>query len=122
MDWLPTLLAAAGLTPHPAYPADGINLLPTLSGPSQPRFLFWCHRADYQRALRQGDWKLLRLRDHSYLFHLADDPLERANRKTAHPELFDRLYAACDEWNASMLPEDPAAYSYVITGDEQAQR
>ena len=28
MDWLPTLLAAAGTAPDPAYPPDGINLLP----------------------------------------------------------------------------------------------
>ena len=28
MDWLPTLLAAAGTQPDPAYPTDGINLLP----------------------------------------------------------------------------------------------
>ena len=30
MDWMPTLLAAAGAQPDPAYPPDGINLLPVL--------------------------------------------------------------------------------------------
>ncbi len=28
MDWLPTLLAAAGTAPAPAYPSDGMDLLP----------------------------------------------------------------------------------------------
>ena len=36
MDWLPTLLAAAGTAPDPAYPPDGINLLP-ISSPKAPR-------------------------------------------------------------------------------------
>ena len=31
MDWLPTLLAAAGTRPDPSYPPDGINLLPVLT-------------------------------------------------------------------------------------------
>src|SRR5215467_13329801 len=32
MDWLPTLLAAAGTQPDPAYPPDGEDLLPVLAG------------------------------------------------------------------------------------------
>jgi len=31
MDWMPTLLAAAGAEPDPSYPPDGMNLLPTLT-------------------------------------------------------------------------------------------
>ena len=43
MDWLPTLLAAAGTRPDPAYPPDGMNLLPTLTQNAAPvpRKLFW---------------------------------------------------------------------------------
>ena len=32
MDWMPTLLAAAGLAPDSSYPPDGENLLPILTG------------------------------------------------------------------------------------------
>src|ERR1700739_724109 len=32
MDWLPTLLAAAGTAPDPAYPPAGMNLLAALTG------------------------------------------------------------------------------------------
>ena len=31
MDWVPTFLAAAGAQADPAYPLDGMNLLPTLT-------------------------------------------------------------------------------------------
>jgi arylsulfatase A-like enzyme len=36
MDWLPTLLAAAGTTPDPAYPPDGMDLLPFLAQNALP--------------------------------------------------------------------------------------
>ena len=36
MDWMPTLLAAAGIAPDPAYPPDGINLLPCLTKAPPP--------------------------------------------------------------------------------------
>jgi len=43
MDWLPTLLAAAGTRPDAAYPSDGDNLLPLLLGTRAPypRTLYW---------------------------------------------------------------------------------
>src|SRR5437879_7192785 len=31
MDWMPTLLAAAGVSSDPAFPSDGISLLPMLT-------------------------------------------------------------------------------------------
>ena len=59
MDWLPTLLAAAGAAPHPDHPSDGENLLPVLLGEQPPhaRTLYWRYKAQAQRALRDGDWK-----------------------------------------------------------------
>ena len=61
MDWLPTLLAAAGASPDPAYPPDGINLLPVVAGNATPikRKLFWrirlsnapCFTAGFSGAL-----------------------------------------------------------------------
>ena len=37
MDWTPTFLAAAGVTPDPKYPLDGIDLF----GPDGERTVFW---------------------------------------------------------------------------------
>jgi len=122
MDWLPTLLAAAGVIPDPAYPPDGINLLPALAGDTWPRTLFWRYRWQEQRAVREGNWKLLRMAGNSFLFDVVKDPLERANLKAAYPEVFARLNAAYDAWNAGMLPEDSKAYSHPSWADEEADR
>jgi hypothetical protein len=62
MDWLPTLLAAAGAPSDPAYPPDGINLLPFLIAGAVPipRKLFWRYKANAQHAARDGDMKYLK--------------------------------------------------------------
>ena len=56
MDWLPTLLDAAGTTPHPDYPPDGISVLPMLTGdvPVVTRTLFWRYKSNAQRAARSA--------------------------------------------------------------------
>jgi arylsulfatase A-like enzyme len=116
MDFLPTLLAAAGGAPDPAYPPDGDNLLPVLLGeePPRPRKLFWRFKANGQRALRDGDWKYLRLGGREYLFNLAQDARERADLKEKHPETFARLKAEYEAWDRTMLPYPPDSYSEDI--------
>jgi arylsulfatase A-like enzyme len=107
MDWFPTLLEAAGLAPDPDHPADGISLLPMLTGQSDPvpRTLFWRYRTNAQRAMRDGDFKYLKIRENTYLFNVADDPRERANLKHLRKDVFDRMEADWHAWNATMLPE-----------------
>src|ERR1700733_5824513 len=53
MDWLPTLLAMAGTRPDPAYPPDGMSLVPALTAGASPvsRKLFWRYKANTQRAM-----------------------------------------------------------------------
>jgi arylsulfatase A-like enzyme len=108
MDWMPTLLAAAGARPDPAYPLDGIDLLPLVgSGKAQPRRLFWRFKSNAQRSMRDGDFKWLRIGPNDFLFNLADDPMERANLKARQPEVYQRLVREWEAWNAGMLPESP---------------
>jgi arylsulfatase A-like enzyme len=109
MDWLPTLLAAAGTGPDPAYPPDGINLLPMLTEGAAPvsRRVYWRYNANAQRAVRDGDMKFLKIRDNTFLFNVADDPLERANLKNRQPDVYQKLVADFEEWNQAMLPENP---------------
>lgn len=116
MDWMPTLLAAAGTEPDPAYPPDGMNLLPHLTGTPLPvpRKLFWRFRANAQRAVRDGDMKFLKINDNTFLFDVVADPLERANLKNQQPEVFRRLVQEYENWEATMLPEDPAASTYTF--------
>ncbi len=77
MDWVPTLLAAAGTAPDPAYPTDGMNLLPVLTqhAPAVPRKLYWRYKANAQRAMRDGDLKFLKILGNTFLFNVVADPL-----------------------------------------------
>jgi arylsulfatase A-like enzyme len=122
MDWLPTLLGAAGVQPDPACQPDGIDLLPamTQASPPAPRKLFWRFRERAQAAVRDGDMKWLKIADNTFLFNLATDPLERANLKARQPEVFQRLATDYERWNATMLPEDPAATTYGFGASQLA--
>jgi arylsulfatase A-like enzyme len=107
MDWVPTLFAAAQATAEPEYPLDGDNLLPQLEGtaPVTSRKLFWRYKANAQRAHRDGDFKYLKIRNHTYLFNVVEDPMERANLKDRDPATYQRLARQWAEWNKAMLPE-----------------
>jgi arylsulfatase A-like enzyme len=71
MDWLPTLLAAAGTSPDAAYPADGEDIGPVMTGRvgPHPRKLYWRYKAGAQRANRDGDWKYLRIAGNEFIFN-----------------------------------------------------
>jgi arylsulfatase A-like enzyme len=122
MDWLPTLLAAAGTVPDPAYPTDGMNLLPVLSGkaPSVPRKLYWRYKANAQREMRDGDLKFLKILDNTFLFNVVSDPLEKANLKDRQRNAYRRLVREWYEWNATMLPEIKDSFTHGFSGDEFA--
>jgi arylsulfatase A-like enzyme len=122
MDWLPTLLAAAGTAPDPAYPSDGINLLPWLSQGAAPmsRKLFWRYKYADQQAARDGDWKYLKILDNTFLFDVVQDPMERANLKDRHRDVYDHLVAQWNEWDATMLPLDPQSFTLGFTGEQLA--
>ena len=119
LDLLPTFLAAAGLPPLQAEPGrvndpkheetprhyDGVDLLPYLRGQrGQERpheTLYW--RAVLQgAAIRDGDWKLLRLPDRPpELYDLAKDVSEKTNLAQQHPEKVAALMAKLHAWELS---------------------
>ncbi|MGH8846319.1 MAG: sulfatase family protein [Polaromonas sp.] len=106
MDWSATLLDAAGVKADPEYPLDGVSLLPVL-GDAGHRFhrpLYWRMNHRAQRALRDGDWKYLRVDGNDYLFNIAADERERANLGRHHPERLAAMRQAWEAWNASMPP------------------
>ena len=95
MDVTATILAAAGLDGEVAR-LDGIDLLPYLDGslPPPDRKLYW--RADLygfgaQRALRDGRWKYVQHDSTQFLFDIVEDPGERENRFSHHPDIVNRL-------------------------------
>jgi arylsulfatase A-like enzyme len=123
MDWLPTLLAAAGAAPHPDYPADGMDLSGAIGGgAAQSRWLCWRYLRHSQEACREGDFKYLKIRDNTFLFNVVEDPLERANLKLRSPDIYERLVARYRAWDAQMLPLDPEAYSHGFLAHELADR
>ncbi|HEY3824934.1 MAG TPA: sulfatase-like hydrolase/transferase [Bryobacteraceae bacterium] len=122
MDWMPTLLAAGGAMPDSAFPPDGMNLLPALTQNAAPvpRKLFWRYRMNAQRAMRDGNMKWLKIRDNTFLFDVTADPLERANLKERQADIYRKMVADYEDWNATMLPEEPQAASFGMTGKQMA--
>lgn len=122
MDWVPTLLAAAGTAPDPAYPSDGVNLLPMLTRPAPPipRKLYWRYKGNAQRAMRDGDLKFLKIRGNTFLFDVVADPLERANLKHRRPDDYRRLEREWTDWNTTMLPEIKESFTHGFSGEDLA--
>ncbi len=122
MDWFPTLLEAAGVRAAEDYPPDGISLLPMLTRESAPvpRKLFWRYKTNAQRALRDGDYKYLKIRDNRFLFNVVADPRERANLWDRQRELAEKLVADWHAWNATMLPEIPDSFGETYTAAQLA--
>lgn len=106
MDWSATMLDAAGVAAHPDYPLDGISLLPVLQAEQQEfeRPLFWRMNHRGQRALRDGDWKYLRVDGNDYLFNIPADERERANLGPREPERLAAMRASWEAWNDSVPP------------------
>jgi arylsulfatase A-like enzyme len=121
MDWMPTLLAVGGTQPDPAYPSDGENLSPALTGaPPHSRKFYWRYKAGSQRAIRDGDWKYLRIAGNEFLFDVVQDPRERANLKNRRKDVFDGLKSDWAAWNSTMLEERSRPATYTNAGDSMA--
>lgn len=108
MDWTATFIAAAGARPHPDYPLDGVDLLPVMRGerPAFERTLFWRHGV--QGAARAGRWKYLKDGERGErLFDLQTDEREQADSRTSQGEIFERLKAEYQRWEAQMLKQRP---------------
>ena len=122
MDWLPTFLAAAGVSPPAHFPSDGVDIAPALRGEVLPeRALFWRFSNHGQKAARRGRHKYLEIAGNSFLFDVVADPMERGNLKEREPALFAALRDEWDIWNAAMLPPDPLAQTHGFNGRDLAE-
>ncbi len=98
-DWLPTLMGCIASQATLPSDIDGINLLPTLTGGTQPqRPYLYREFAGYggQQSLRVGDWKGIRQgmkrgNLEVELYNIRQDPNETDNVASAHPELVAQL-------------------------------
>jgi arylsulfatase A-like enzyme len=122
IDWLPTLLAAAGGAPDPRHPGDGLDIRRAIAGGTLPeRTLFWRYKNFSQRAARRGQWKYLSIAGNEFLFDVIADPMERGNLKDRFRSEFAELRDAWHEWDATMLPLDPGSDTHGFTGRQLAQ-
>lgn len=84
---------------------DGRDLAPVIAGGDvAPRTLYW--RAGPRRAIRDGDWKLVRHGGGGQagawqLFNLATDMSERTDRAAQQPERVAELAARWEAWSAT---------------------
>jgi arylsulfatase A-like enzyme len=116
MDWVATFLEAAGVSPHPDYPLDGKSLVPSFQGRPFERDLFWRMKFRSQKAVRSGRWKWLSLEGNEFLYDLARDARERANRAKREPERFAELRARYEAWEKTVPPIPPDALVSLIGG------
>jgi arylsulfatase A-like enzyme len=106
MDWTATILAAANAKPDPAFPLDGMNLLPICTGKQKitDRIFYWrLFQSTKQKAIRDGNWKYLQIEKADFLFNLVDDPGEKKDLKLIYPEIFNRLKKKYGEWEKEVL-------------------
>lgn len=119
LDLLPTILAATGTAIDDSAKLDGVNLLPHITGEKTEaphKSLYW--RFGEQIALRQGDWKLLKVRGDAKprLYNLKEDIGEKHDLAAENAELVSRLQDEWDAWNATLIAPK------WIPGPQQANR
>jgi len=101
LDITATAGAAAGATDDTL---DGVDLVPFVKGDASGAphdALFW--RRGVAAAVREGDWKLIRVVDNpTLLFNLADDPSETTDLADRYPDKVEHLLALLSEWETGL--------------------
>ncbi|AGA29849.1 arylsulfatase B [Singulisphaera acidiphila] len=123
VDLFPTLLTLAGAPLEQSLPTDGRDAWTAIAhhGPS-PHDAILLNTTPDSGAIRVGDWKLIlnasRIdpegetkvakkarapRDSVELFHISQDPFEKKNLATAHPEKVKELKARYEKFAAEAV-------------------
>ena len=136
LDFLPTACALAGAKPSDKI--EGVNLLPFLTGENKSAphaTLAW--RFGPQKALRQGNWKLVDARDFDtktqsgwQLFDLNKDISEKNDLSAQFPDKKAELIRLWEEWNTlniapkwhGSITEDPTSPGAKATPKAQAKK
>jgi arylsulfatase A-like enzyme len=104
LDLLPTFVEAARGTPSSIKGIDGKSLIPFLNGSRSDRphqTLYW--KKETRAAIRDGDWKLIRLPDRpAQLYNLAQDISETHDLADKHPDKVKELYKKLFRWELNL--------------------
>ena len=95
---------------------EGINLIPIATGQAQPteRTLFFrVTGARAQRAVRQGDWKLMLDGGGVFLFNVRTDMGERVDLAKERPEITRRLRPLILEWEKDVDSEARTSSNFI---------
>ena len=116
MDLTATILAISGATLPVTLKLEGMNLMPLLAKGARPvsRTLFWrVNTAGLnQRAVRDGDWKLvLETEERAHLFDVVKDPGERHELAASHTDLVRTLHDKILAWEKDVDAEAKARSS-----------
>ena len=109
VDMFPTVAARAGLSARVPNPVDGIDVWPVLTGRGDTpadRTLLYDNQGKAE-AIRVGPWKVrvsttgqgATATEQVELFNLLDDPSERYDQSSAHPDVASRLRERLREEN-----------------------
>ena len=102
IDVVPTLLALAGdeepVMPKGAPPYPGRSLVPAFAKDEaiSRDFIFWHHSGN--RALREGDWKVVSSGEDGYVWELYDLSTDRAESNNLAAKEPERLKAMIERW------------------------
>ena len=102
MDIFPTIAALVGKDLPGDIKLDGLDFSDVLLNLESvgERVVFW--RFNGERAVRKGPWKLLVLKDSTYLFNLSNDPSEGVNTIHQNTGISDSLHHMLEEWEEEM--------------------
>jgi arylsulfatase A len=108
-DFLPTVLAAAGIEPPAGVTLDGVNLLPALAGGSVERPVPMSWRWGGQVAWREGNWKVVadEKLERAELYDLATDRAETTDHAGREPERLAAMLERLRSYTAVVEAEGP---------------
>lgn len=116
VDMYPTLAKLAGASTTKCKPLDGMDVWETISeNKPSPRTEILYNIEPFRGAVRQGDWKLIWrtvLPSSVELYNLAEDPYEKNNLATAHPDKVAALQARLEV--AGKESSKPLALVYMM--------
>ena len=125
LDIHPTAFVAAGGSVSAEMKFDGVNLVPFLKtkGSAKPHETL-CWRMGEKRAIRHGDWKLVKEQGEKEwsLYNLAEDIGEEKNLSAKMPEKVSQLGKLFDEWESQLAEPKWIRQDNRRTGAKRAAR
>jgi arylsulfatase A-like enzyme len=111
-DLTATVLAVTNSSVPAEARLEGINLVPLLQSGSQrtERTLFWrvTSQTRRQRAVRQGDWKLVLDAGVPFLYNLTNDLGERNDLASQRQDMVRKLFPLIGQWEQDVDAEAKA--------------